>query len=157
MGSPYGDQGAVYGVGALWLPIAVRFIFFVKSHRKLRLGRNERHFDRDSKQNNMGSPYGDLEAVYGDLGAIFGDLGVVWRLRVVLLVFFLKSHQKLRLGRNERQFSRGLKQEGREGIMLVAIWRAGLASDRSPYGDPSLHGAGRHMATRACIRPVIIW
>lgn len=157
MGSPYGDQGAVYGVGALWLPSAVRFISFVKSHQKLRLGRNKRHFDRDSKQNKMRSPYGDLGAVYGDLEAIFGDLGVVWRLRAVLLVFFLKSHQKFRLGRKERQFSRGLKEEGQEGIVLVAIWQAGLASDRSPYGDPSLHGAGRLMATQTCINPVVIW
>ena len=105
----------------------------------------------------MGSPYGDLGSVYGDLGAVFGDLGVVWRLRAVLLVLFLKSHQKLRLRRNERQFSRGLKEESREGIVLVAIWRAGLASDRSPYGDRSLLGAGPHMATWACIRPVVIW
>ncbi|KAG5388260.1 hypothetical protein IGI04_029801 [Brassica rapa subsp. trilocularis] len=79
-------------------PRSVLLVFVVKSQRKLRLRRNKKHFEEDSKENAKEEPFEDLQP------------------RSVLLVFVVKSQRKLRLRRNEKRFDEDSKDNPKEDL-----------------------------------------
>nr|VDD51306.1 unnamed protein product [Brassica oleracea] len=85
---------------------SILLVFAVKSQRKLRLRRNEKRFDRDSKDNTKEELFRPdrslcLRGRYVASGS---------KPRRVLLVFVVKSQRKLRLRRNEKRYDEDSKE-----------------------------------------------
>lgn len=67
--SPYGEwvESTAHTICRAGGDVGAVSCFLHKISTESRFGRNERHFDRDSKEKKVGSPYGDLGASFFDL------------------------------------------------------------------------------------------
>ncbi|KAJ4901887.1 Uncharacterized protein Rs2_15838 [Raphanus sativus] len=94
---PPGAQGWDIGLAArrlaprtsVWPPgaqdyVVVNLVSFVKSQRKLRLRKNESHFDLDSRENKVSLSLGELGRLSSSHGELFLENGLLNRLDILI-------------------------------------------------------------------------
>ena len=89
-------------------------VFVVKSQRKLRLRRNQKRFDENSKENAKEDPFEAWQVAIASEDVISVAIASGREPRRVPLVFVVKSQRKLRLRRNEKHFEEDSKENAKE-------------------------------------------
>ncbi|KAG5374049.1 hypothetical protein IGI04_042612 [Brassica rapa subsp. trilocularis] len=143
-------------------PRSVLLVFVVKSQQKLRLRRNEKRFDEDSKDN----PKEDLSEALQVATLTGRYVASGSKPRRIPLVFVVKSQRKLRLRRNEKRFDEDSKENPKKDLseaLQVATDRAVcvlgryVATEqrvraRSLRSDRAVCVLGRYVATEQRVR-----
>ncbi|KAG5384247.1 hypothetical protein IGI04_035717 [Brassica rapa subsp. trilocularis] len=128
-------------------PRSVLLVFVVKSQRKLRLRRNKKRFDEDSKDN----PKEELSEALQVATLTGRYVASGSKPRRVLLVFVVKSQRKLRLRRNEKRFDEDSKENPKQDLS-EALQRPSIVRTRSLRSDRSVCVLGRYVATKQHVR-----